>query len=180
MRTVNIEIGGTPGKEFPTWAYPNGSHLGQFLIPSYPCTVTGNDAAGNSVSEKFNVLRFGVLCNDGKTTKVVGLAEYQKHVIKAWIGSYTVHSASSDENGAWQVYNNFLIHDGPDDSTELFATIGCVEVMGPRGFIRFNDLIIKLAEPKATSREAQLLEIGRSGSLWVTYEAARRPPLKKR
>jgi len=180
MRVVNIRIGGTAGREFPTWAYPNGRHLGLFWIPSYPCIVTGSDNAGNNVSERFEVLRFGILCNDGKTPKIVGLANYQMHVIKAWIGSYRVHSARSDENGAWQVYNNFLIHDGPDDLSLVgaFASIGCIEITGPKGFSRFNDLIIKLSGPKETSREAQLVEIGRTGSMRITYEAARRPTLK--
>jgi len=180
MRAVNIRVGGTPGHEFPTWAYPNGISLGYFSVPSYPCFVTGKDDTGNSISERFDVLRFGVLCNDGRTPKVVGLANYQVHVIKAWIGSYRVHSASSNENGAWQVYDNFLIHDGPDNITEVFATIGCIEITGPQGFNKFNDLIIRLSGPKAASREAQLVEIGRAKSLQITYEAAQRPPLKRR
>lgn len=81
---------------------------------------------------------------------MVGLADHQTHIIKAWLPNYRVHSARSQENRAWQVYGNFLIHDGPDNPTELFATIGCVEVMGYRGFVKFNDLIISLSGPKAT------------------------------
>jgi hypothetical protein len=100
-------------------------------------------------------------------------------MIKAWIPTYRVHSALSPENGAWQVYDNFLIHDGPDNPTELFATIGCIEVMGNRGFVKFNDLIISLSGPKAASRPEQLLEIGRAGRMSITYESATRPSLKK-
>jgi len=180
MRTVEIKVGSTPGREFPTWAYPNGGHLGYFSVPSYSCVVTGRNDAGNSVLERFEVLRFGVLCKDGKSPEVVGLADYQSHIIKAWVGSYRVHSASSNENGAWQVYNNFLIHDGPDNASEVFATIGCIEITGPQGFVKFNDLIIRLSGPKATSREEQLLEIGRAKSMRIIYEAAKRPALKKR
>ncbi|MCL1825843.1 MAG: hypothetical protein FWG26_07895 [Betaproteobacteria bacterium] len=180
MRTVEIRIGGVPIGEYPTWAYPKGEHLGVFSIPVYSCTVTGSDDTGKSVLEKFTVLRFGVMCKDGKTPQVVGLADHQKHMIKAWIGSYRVHSARSDENGAWQVYDNFLIHDGPDNTSELFASIGCIEITGSQGFSKFNDLIIKLSGSKATSREAQLSEIGRSGTMWITYNAAQRPPLKKK
>ncbi|MDR0563777.1 MAG: hypothetical protein LBG78_02415 [Azoarcus sp.] len=179
MRTVDIWVSGMPIRESTTWAYPNGGHLGLFLVPVYQCTVTGVDDANRIVSERFDVLRFGVMCKDGRTASIVGLADRQTHVIKAWIGSYNVHSARSNENGAWQVYGNFLIHDGPDNSSELFATVGCIEIMGTQGFSRFNDLIIRLSGSKAKTRDAQLVEIGRAGTMRIKYDAAKRPPLKK-
>ncbi|MDR0702827.1 MAG: hypothetical protein LBF61_10585 [Azoarcus sp.] len=180
MRKVDIQIGGTPIGEFPTWAYPAGDSLGVFLVPVYSCAVTGQNDAGNDVLERFNVLRFGVKSEDGRVAKVVGLADYQKHVIKAWVSSYTVHSARSDENGAWQVKDNFLIHDGPDHTGELFATVGCIEIIGTKGFSKFNDLILKLAGPSPGDRNQQLSEIGRSGNMYITYAQAKHPPLKKR
>jgi len=36
-----------------------------------------------------------------------------------------------------------------------------------------------LAGSKASSREAKLSEIGRSGAMYITYDSAQRPPLKK-
>ncbi len=180
MRRVNISVGGVPTGEQRTWAYPNGQALGEFLIPIYKCIVSGYDDKGTPVRKPFDVLRFGVQCKDGKTAKVVGLADYQTHVIKAWLPTYRVHSAVSIEDGAWQVYDNFLIHDGPDSSKELFATIGCVEVMGYRGFINFNDLIISLSGPKTTTRDQQLIEIGNARNISITYDKASRPPLKRK
>jgi len=180
MRSVKLLVGGTPvGRQQKTWAYPKGRSLGQYLIPIHKCSVKGVNNDGRSVLKQFDVLRFGVQSKDGKTASVVGLADCQTHVIKAWLPHYRVHSANSPENGAWQVYGNFLIHDGPDNPTELFATIGCVEIMGYRGFVKFNDLIISLSGSKATSRSQQLTEIGRSGRLSITYEKASRLPLKK-
>lgn len=181
MRNVKILVGGTPiaDREQRTWAYPEGQSLGEFLIPVYKCSVAGTDDDGRAVLKQFEALRFGVLSRDGKTASVVGLADHQTHIIKTWLPDYRVHSARSQENGAWQVYDNFLIHDGPDDSTELFATIGCVEIMGPRGFVAFNDSIISLSGAEATDKARQLVEIGRSRRLSVTYEKASRPPLKK-
>ncbi len=179
MRNVKILIGGKPVGEQRTWAYPSGQSLGQYLVPIYPCYVNGINNAGATVREQFNVLRFGVQSKDGKAAAVVGLADYQTHIIKAWLPHYRVHSATSPENGAWQVLGNFLIHDGPDNPTELFATIGCIEVMGRQGFVKFNDLIISLSGPKATNRPQQLMEIGRSGRMSITYEQASRPPLKR-
>lgn len=77
------------------------------------------------------------------------------------------------------MYGNFLIHDGPDDHTQLFATIGCVEIMGPEGFVKLNDLLIKLMDPSGANRDKKLAAIASSGQLKITYEKAIRPPLKK-
>lgn len=179
MRSVRIQVGGSPVGRQRTWGYPSGSHHEFFWTPVYKCTVTGTSNGGQVVSERFNVLRFGVQNKDGQSPKVVGLADAQTHTIKAWLPHYEVHSANSQENGAWQVYDNFLIHDGPDNDSEIFATIGCIEIMGPRGFVRFNDLIIALSGPTSTIRDRQLNEIGRSGSLSISYEPAARPPLTR-
>ena len=179
MRSVKISVGSMPVGEQKTWAYPSGQSLGAFLTPVYQCSVEGQDDAGRMVREQFNVLRFGVHCTDGKTASVVGLADQQTHVIKAWLPHYRVHSASSPENGAWQVYGNFLIHDGPDNPSEIFATIGCIEIMGVRGFVRFNDVIIGLSGPKAKTRDQRLIEIGGAGRMSITYARASRPALKK-
>lgn len=179
MRKVKILVSGTPVGQQHTWAYPHGESLGDYIVPVYCCTVQGVDDHGKAVLTKFNVLRFGVQSQDGKTASVVGLADYQTHTIKAWLPYYRVHSARSQEDGAWQVYGNFLIHDGPDNPRELFASIGCIEIMGYHGFVRFNDLIIALSGASAPSRSQQLSEIGRAGCMSITYEKASRPPLIK-
>jgi hypothetical protein len=59
---------------------------------------------------------------------------------------------------AWQVFGNFLTHDGPDNAPELFASIGYVEVMGPQGFVRFNNLIIALSGPEPRAETNSLLK----------------------
>ena len=179
MRTVKIQIGSRSLGEQKTWAYPSGRSLGTFRTPIYDSFVSGIYDTGASVRQGFKCLRFGVQCLDSRTAAVVGLADQQTNVIKAWIPTYIVHSANSSENGAWQVYDNFLIHDGPDNSTELFATIGCIEIMGLNGFVKFNDLLISLSGSIARDRNEKLLEIGRSGKLSITYERAVRPALKK-
>jgi hypothetical protein len=52
------------------------------------------------------------------------LADYQTHTIKAWLPDYSVHSYPSPEDGAWQVYNNFVIHDGPDKPKQQLYAAG--------------------------------------------------------
>lgn len=168
------------GRAF-TWAYPHGSSFGYFVLPTYSLTVEGTTNAGELVKRDFEVFRFGVHCPLNGSPAVVGLAQQQTHVIKAWIPTYTVHSASSIERGAWQVTGNFLIHDGPDNPLsrdEVYASIGCIEVCGgPLGFDKFNDLLIVLSGSTASSRDRALAEIGSSHSMRITYLAANRPPL---
>lgn len=177
MRKIRLTVGGTVIGQAKTWAYPKGDKLGYFSIPTYRMLVAGADDRGRAVQEHFEVLRFGVQCKDGVTAKVVGLSDAQSHGIKAWIPSYRVHSADSLENGGWQVYDNFLIHDGPDNQHEVFASIGCVEVMGPRGFVKFNDLLISLSGATAATRDAKLIQIGKARNITISYEKAARPAL---
>lgn len=180
LRSIGLVVGSTPIGQAVTWAYPKGSKAKYYWIPTYGLEVTGTDDTHKSVKRSFEVLRFGV---QQKTTtsaaRVVGLANQQIHTIKRWISTYSVHSAASVEKGAWQVYDNFLIHDGPDDpKTEVYASIGCVEICnGPRGFDIFNNLLISLSGSVGRDRDAKLTDIGRSKKMTITYKKASRPKL---
>ncbi len=177
MRPIRINVGSVIVGKVGTWGYPKGQHL-RFTIPTYHMTVSGKNDKNTPVTTTWQVMRFGVSCTDGVNAKVVGLADNQTHRIKAWIPTYTVHSATSPENGGWQVYDNFLIHDGPDTNSDGgFASIGCIEVMGKLGFIAFNDFIISLSGATAASRADKLVQIGRSGNIQIHYDKASRPPL---
>ena len=186
LRNIKINVGSKPIGTAVTWTYPN-SDGELYEIPTYEMTVTGTDDAGNRIERNFEVLRFGVTRETSTSpAKVVGIANKQSHKIKNWLPNYSVHSsdASADaESGAWQVYGNFLIHDGPDnplDDAEPYATIGCIEVCGgPQGFVQLNDLLISLSGSSKTTRQQKLAEIGSSGIITISYEAATRPPVKK-
>jgi hypothetical protein len=181
MRPVKLLVGSTPIGTAVTWAYPDGG-AETYIIPTYELTASGKDRSGVLHQRKFEVIRFGVL-QKGKRGQptVVGLANHQIHIIKAWLPHYTVHSASSPEKGAWQVYENFLIHDGPDDThRQVYASIGCIEICGgPNGFVDFNNYLIQLSKPKSTSRAEQLKEIGGARNISIEYEKASRPPLRR-
>ena len=181
MRPVKLTVGASPIGFAQTWAYPAGSQHEFFKIPTYELTASGIDAAGKKASRTFEVLRFGVQGKAGAPPRVVGLSEFQVHTIKAWLPDYRVHSARSQEQGAWQVYGNFLIHDGPDDpSIQVYATIGCIEICrGPRGFDQFNDFLIALSGPSAKDRAGELAEIGWARNITITYLTAPRPPLQR-
>ncbi|MBI3560820.1 MAG: hypothetical protein HY080_03795, partial [Gammaproteobacteria bacterium] len=127
IRKIGLLVGNKPVGVARTWAYPNGDSRVHFRIPLYHLTVSG--LLDNSTPDQrvFDVLRFGVTKEASKTQPhVVGLAELQTHTIQSWQPTYKVHSAATAEIGAWQVYANFLIHDGPDEPTLLpvYATIG--------------------------------------------------------
>jgi hypothetical protein len=179
MNRVDIKVGAVAIGHARTWAYPDGKPTDHYKIATYKVTVSTKSATGKVTSRDFEALRFGIQKDGAIGPRVVGLANQQTHVIKAWLPKYSVHSANSPERGAWKVYGNFLIHDGPDDPhNQVYASIGCVEVCnGPAGFNQFNDYIISLANPTSTTRDQQLLEIGRSRKLVITYAKAKRPPL---
>ena len=180
MRTVKLVVGSKPIGTAVTWAYPDGG-AETFLIPTYELTASGTDSSGSSSQRTFEVIRFGVQ-QKGKKGKprVAGLADRQVHTIKSWLPHYTVHSASSPEKGAWQVYDNFLIHDGPDDPhRQVYASIGCVEICdGPNGFVAFNKYLIELSGPSSSNKDEQLKEIGLARNISIAYEKATRPALK--
>src|SRR5688500_14771074 len=99
MKTINLIVGSKPIGKTLTWAYPYGQKFGAFIIPTYQFTVSGTDKTGKALTRQFEVLRFGIQCEKGGSPTVVGLADQQTHIIKAWIPTYTVHSASSLEMG---------------------------------------------------------------------------------
>ncbi len=179
LRTIRATVTSKVIGEAITWPYPYDNGI-LYKIPTYEMRLEGVNGSGLSVLEKFEVIRFGVSRKTPSSAPyTVGLAEKQTHVIKQWLPNYTVHSAPSVEDGAWQVYGNFLIHDGPDDpldQNEPYATIGCVEVCGgPKGFIIFNSLVFELSGITDSTLEDALLKIGRSSKFFVDYEKASRP-----
>ncbi len=178
MRSVMLTVGAKIIGEGNSWAYPKGQNLGLFAIPIYEMKVVGHDNNKKLSVTTFPVYRFGVQSEDGKTVHSVGLSENQRHIIKAWKPNYKVHSFPSVEDGAWVVTGTFYIHDGPDDHTQIEASIGCVEVWGDQGFVKFNDLLISLMDPPGKTRDEKCFAIARSGLLTIVYEKAPRPPIK--
>lgn len=173
---TNKTVGTTPMASYPV---DDGNF---YEMPTYKLVVSGKDDAGKDQSKEFEAVRFGIHGRKvgGKLkVSVVGLADQQTHTIKRWLPTYSVHSAPSDEDGAWQVYKNFLIHDGPDDTTkDVFGSIGCIEVAGKKGFVAINDFLISLSGSTKPDRTKKLTEMGTSGQMKITYDRAKRPPLK--
>jgi hypothetical protein len=182
VRDMQMHVGSDGINWGYTWAYPAGSPSAKYRIPTYTMTVSGIDDAGNSQRRDFEVFRFGVKQDVDEQPRIVGLADKQAHTIKLWLPEYRVHSAASAEIGAWQVYGNFLVHDGPDDprspSASPYATVGCIEVCGVRQFDELNTFLISLSGLSTGTREEKLSSIGKSSRLTIAYEQATRPPLE--
>lgn len=180
VRDIAMRVGANSIGTGITWAYPDGSGTSLYRIPIYKFTVTGTDDTGAASSTDFDVFRFGVKQTGNGAPRSVGLADQQTHTIEMWLPEYTVRSATSAENGAWKVYDDFLVHDGPDDPQSTispYATVGCVELCGPQKFDALNSLIISLSGLNSGTRGERLNAIGTSGKLKITYDAATRPPL---
>lgn len=179
LRRIQLTVGSARIGRAKTWSYPlhDGKH---YEIPTYWLQVLGTQRSGTAESKQFEVIRFGVVRkSSGEAAHVVGLADLQWYTIHKWLPSYSVHSARSVEMGAWQVKDDYLIHDGPDDPmNETYATAGCIEICGgPHGFDDFNDYLIRLSGTAKPTRAERLAEIGNAGIMTITYQAARRPAL---
>lgn len=180
VRDIQMTVGASSIGTGVTWAYPDGPPTVLYRIPIYKMTVTGKDNAGTGVSKEFEVFRFGVKKAGLSAPASVGLADQQTHTIEMWLPDYSVHSAPSAEMGAWKVYDNFLVHDGPDDPQSTaapYATVGCIELCGASQFDALNDFIISLSGLTSGTRQEKLNAIGSSGKLKITYMAASRPPV---
>jgi hypothetical protein len=179
LRPIRLTVGSKPLGKAITWSYPSDDEK-TYLIPTYSLTIDGSDAAGCPVRHTVEVIRFGIHRKSSRSQAFVcGLADQQVYPILNWLPNYRVHSFPSKEDGAWHVIRNYLIHDGPDaPMSEKYATAGCIEVCGgPHGFRKFNDLVIDLSGSTKSTRDAQLMEIGRSRTMTITYMKAVRPPL---
>ncbi len=180
VRAIRIQVGGNPTSSGITWAYPDGSAAVLYRIPIYRMTVSGTADGGAPSARDFDVFRFGVKQIAGEAPHIVGLADAQTYTIQMWLPEYRVHSQQSAEIGAWKVFDNFLVHDGPDDPQSRatpYATVGCIELCGPAQFNALNDFIVALCGLTTGTRADKLNAIGNSGMLRIIYDAAARPAL---
>lgn len=143
-RKLTLTLDGTPnGNHAYTWDYPDGSFENHYKTPLYTLRISNGKH-----TRAFQVIRFGPRYVRSEGYSVAGLADHQTHSL-TWYPEYMLHSTDSAENGAWIVYGNFLIHDGPNtndpnraDST--IGTAGCLEVFGHDGFSSFNKALREL------------------------------------
>lgn len=167
-RKLTLTLAGTPnGNHAYTWDYPHGEFTNHYKTPLYTLKVS------NGIHTKvFQVIRFGPRYVRGEGYSVAGLADLQTHGL-TWYPEYKLHSTDVAENGAWKVYGNFLIHDGPDTTDpsradSMIGTAGCLEVFGYDGFSSFNKAL----------RELGGVASNQNVDAKITYEKAVRPVIR--
>jgi hypothetical protein len=177
MRSVKLQVGGEPVN----WAYvhpfPDNPDNVLYRLPTYKLLLIGTDEAGQTLQHSFEVIRFGVKQELTTTAQVVGLADAQSYQINTWLPNYLV---GRTEPGAWKVYDNFLIHDGPDEPRSkqiTYGAIGCIEVCGPGQFREMNARLFKAAGVAGNDFAANAAKVAAGNVLSVEYLSAIRPPL---
>ena len=136
-----------------------------YRVPLYRVTIKGRNDVNNLVIEEFEAIRFGVYRTRTTGPKIVGLADYQKHIL-TWDYITTMN------DDAWRVYDGFFIHKGPNNpASGNYGSIGCIEICGFGEWDRFNDTIKKL------TGENSLTQISYNKLVTVEYERAERPSL---
>lgn len=152
VRNIRIFVGPNPVGWAYTYAYK--CPLGPlYTIPTYPLIMVGQDNQGKTHVEVFEVIRFGVSCNNNeKIPKVVGYnnGEAVETELGYWLPEFgTQPDSRLEQPGAWKIAGNVTIHDGPDNPQSpalchLYASDECIEICGPRAWDRFNQKLIEL------------------------------------
>ncbi|MEL6586556.1 MAG: hypothetical protein AAFY65_02595 [Pseudomonadota bacterium] len=148
-------------------AYPHDNgHT--YKVPVYDMEVSGLGPSATAKTTVFKVIRFGVKQSSASDTPtVVGLKDKQVHIL----------SRVDYMEGSWQLYGNFLIHDGANNPQKsAWGQIGCIEVVGMMGgkdaWKVFEALVLSLSGAKTAAK------LGKSGKFSIKIDAvATRPPL---
>ena len=136
----------------------------KYTVPMYAVVVQGGS--------EYWALRFGLVNHREKKHPAerqcdAGLSR-ARTVQPSWIGSYLPHSFDvPGRPGAWQLQQDFLIHQGPDSKT-IGGALGCIEICGSGRWDHFLAELEKLAGVPCD-------EIGRRRLLTVNIEAAHPP-----
>lgn len=95
-----------------------------YYVPLYEAELMGTDKNGQTLTSRYEVIRFGVKSVNDVAT-VVGLAEEKIYTVQAFLGGKYGSGVNGD---AWQIYDNFLIHVGPKDLERGANAYGCIEI----------------------------------------------------
>lgn len=134
----------------------------EYLVPTYKLKVVGE-------ARDFQVIRFGIKrtnVSPPPETRLCDVGLFKENTYTGtWLPTYRVHSGSGSLPGAWQLYGNFLIHEGSPDPNDAWGTYGCIEVVGRNEWRRYLRTITRIGE-------AQLNQISKQKNLIVRIKAA--------
>lgn len=122
----------------------------EYMVPTYKMKVSGS-------SIDFKVIRFGIKRTNitpSPKTRICDVGLFNKNTYSAvWIPTYKVHSGPGSIRGAWQLYNNFLLHEGSPDPSDAWGTYGCIEVVGKGEWSRFLNAVKKQSGASIASQK---------------------------
>lgn len=142
----------------------DSKHYLAYRVPMYVVVVQGGS--------EYWALRFGLVNHGEKAPRKerqcdAGLTS-ARSVQPPWIGTYSPHSFTlPGRKGAWQIQQDFLIHQGTDGKS-IGGALGCIEICGPQRWDTFLAEIERLAGVPCE-------EIGKQRLLTVNIEAAAAP-----
>ncbi len=157
-------------------------------VPIYELLVKGRNNNGEYIESSFECLRFMPYLPEPVGDPELVKMEIPLDSMVTVNGSlgiypsiydetYRVHSNSSAENGGIVLYNNYLIHDGPDDDEDIFGGAGCVEICGKNGYSSLIETLMGLTGSTSSDRKTNLESIMNHQKLLVLIEDAETPEL---
>jgi hypothetical protein len=143
-----------------------------YEVPLYKVILSGTleiEDIKLNISSDFKAYRFGVHMEDeNDNPKMVGFQEAQSYYLN-WDYITTM------KGFAWRVTEGWFLHKGPDDPlTQIYGSIGCIEICGKGEWNRFNDYV------KWFTGSNDENEISKNKLLRINYEKAIKPNLKKK
>jgi len=157
LTVTNITVGWARVKSYHK---PSATH---FKVPLYSLRMEGYTDSGDKAYKYFNVVRFGVQCEDDISPTVVGLKDAQSYYLK-WV---------TYRGGCWQVLGDWLIHEGTSGpQRQAWGDLGCIEITGQNKWKEFQDSIFYFCRTNDPN------EIARRNLAFIEYEMVEsRPPL---
>ena len=148
--------------------YPNNS--GDYEVPTYKMTVTGKDMYGDTYTDNYEVVRFGIK-DVGKGAMVVGMNP-GKYVVRAY------NAKAIGGLGGFQISGKYFIHIGSTGKTSNFdGNNGCIAILRNSNFnTSYSSFYVSIFN---FSGGTNIFQISKSGVINVNINNASKPKLLK-
>ena len=167
------------GDTYKARSYPDDDKDNDGVIEFYSTPVYFIDIKSKAGTKTWKAVRFMPYWNDPAAPDPgyrargflnSGLHKFPKQAVSLYLPNYPIHNRYSPHKGAIQIRNNFLVHAGPSNLSDIgWGSAGCVEVIGDFG--QFKRDIRNLAGINAaTTEDAALSNLVRNKKLFIELE----------
>lgn len=178
----------TGAKSYPYAQYREDGTILLYDVPIYRMWVKGRNSAGEYVEHAFKCLRFMPVLRKNEeiptmkqlnmtSDKITNIDGSSGIYPEIYDSTYPVHSNNNSENGGIVLFDDYLIHDGPDDNDDLFGGAGCIEMYGQDGLSNLISTIMGLTGSDSSDRKTNLESIMNHQKLLVLIDSAETPRL---